>query len=118
MKSWLVNDSALIMAFGFNPPYERRRLANTLMAQVQALEMKLELPEDLDLCKMAEDATDCSCLIGLQMPEQNLLTELPAGDTSCNNLTKLQKGDCQTAWFHFGCHNHIKMRHVGEFGGA
>ena len=38
---------------------KRRRLANILMAQVHALEIKLELPQDLDLHKMAEDVTIC-----------------------------------------------------------
>jgi len=32
-------------------------MASKLMAQVSELEVKLQLPEDLDLCKMAEDVS-------------------------------------------------------------
>ena len=34
-------------------------MANKLMAQVEVLQIKIQLPEDLDLCKMAEDVTIC-----------------------------------------------------------
>ena len=38
---------------------KRERLANILIGQVQALDPKIVLPEELDLCKMAEDVTIC-----------------------------------------------------------
>lgn len=46
-------------AWGSRRREKRERLANSLMAQVQELHPKLVLPEELDLCKMAEDVTIC-----------------------------------------------------------
>ena len=41
---------------------KRMRMAQKLMAQVEELQIKIQLPEDLDLCKMAEDVTICKRL--------------------------------------------------------